>query len=174
MTTAQELSLVKKAKKGNKEALSELWSQITPKLYGYLLNVLKNKQLAEDILQNTWLKAIDKLDSFKPRGVRFSAWLFAIARNECRQHWRKTAQQVNINIDDLEIGETTSSREMENNLMIEAAFKSLNKKEQELLRLRYIAQLSFKDIAQVLEISVVAARVRTHRVLKKAQNNFID
>ena len=51
----------------NKDDLEVLWDQITPKLYGYLVNVLHDKSLAEDILQTTWLKAIQALPSLKDR-----------------------------------------------------------------------------------------------------------
>ncbi len=70
----------------SKDNISALWDDVTPKLYGYLVNVLHDRNLAEDILQTTWLKAIQALPSFKDRtGASFSSWLFAIARNECKQ-----------------------------------------------------------------------------------------
>ena len=78
----------------DKNSLFALWSEITPKLYGYLVNVLRDKNLAEDILQTAWLKAIDNLSRFRGKESEFSSWLFAIARNECKQHWRKSGREV--------------------------------------------------------------------------------
>ena len=81
----------------NKDNIDVLWDTTTPRLYGYLVNVLHDKSLAEDILQTTWLKAIQALPSFKDRsGASFSSWLFAIARNECKQHWRKRGREISF------------------------------------------------------------------------------
>lgn len=170
MTIKEELALVRQAKRGEKDSLSKLWDDINPKLYGYLINVLKDREGADDTLQATWLKAIEKLNRFEDRGVRFSAWLFAIARNECKQLWRQNGMARLVNIEDK--GSDTSLKtqeQMDNNLMIEEIFKKLTEEEQEILRLRFIGQLDFKEIAKVLEISVISARVRLHRILKKAR-----
>src|ERR1700690_2372444 len=94
MTPEQEHMLVNKAKTGDREALGALWDAITPKLFGYLINTTHDKALAEDILQTTWLKAIKALPNYQPRGVNISAWLFAIARNEFHQHWRKAQREI--------------------------------------------------------------------------------
>ena len=51
MDQQQELTLVKRAQSGDKEALGMLWDALTPKLFGYLVNVTRNKTLAEDLLQ---------------------------------------------------------------------------------------------------------------------------
>lgn len=81
----------------NKDDIDVLWDTITPKLYGYLIHILHDRNLAEDILQTTWLKALEALPSFKNHpGASFSSWLFAVARNECKQHWRKSGREVSF------------------------------------------------------------------------------
>ncbi len=170
MTTNEELALVKRVKNGDKEALSKLWDNINPKLYGYLVNVLKDKERADDILQSTWLKAIDKMDKFKDRGVRFSAWLFAVSRNECKQFWRQNKTSQPTSLEGLEANlSVRTENKIADKLMVEDIFKKLTLDEQEIIRLRFIGQLDFKEIAKILEISVILARVRLHRVLKKAR-----
>ena len=82
----------------DKDQIAELWDEITPKLYGYLINTLKDSALADDVLQASWQKAIEALPGFRPsaRGLSlsFSSWLFSIARNEMRMHWRKNGREV--------------------------------------------------------------------------------
>ena len=166
MSPEEELALVLRAQNGEREALGKIWDAATPKLFGYLINVVHELSLAEDLLQQTWLKAISALGGFQPRGVRFSAWLFAIARNECRHHWRSTNRHGTP-----EIREESSSdpQTLEEKLFVDTVLKALSEEDRELLRLRYLADLSFKDIAQVLAISGVAARVRMHRALSRAR-----
>lgn len=153
----------------NKDNLGELWDETTPKLYGYLVNVLHDRNLAEDILQTTWLKAIEALPNFKDRkGASFSSWLFAIARNECKQHWRKSGREVSFDptIHDKEV---TDSTKEENTIFVDQIMKQLPPLDRELIRLHYIADLSFRDIAKLLKINSVTVRVRMHRALAFAK-----
>jgi RNA polymerase sigma-70 factor (ECF subfamily) len=167
MDLKHELALVKQAQAGNKEALGELWDAITPKLFGYLVNTLRDTTLAEDILQSTWLKAIKALPGFKPQGISISAWLFAIARNECKQHWRKGQREVGF-----EEGlhdKAATNNQTESNILIEQMLNKLSPEDQELIRLRYISDLPINEIAKILNINFVAARVRLHRAIAKAR-----
>lgn len=168
MNQAEELELVKKAKGGDREALSELWDAITPKLFGYLVNVTQNKTLAEDLLQSTWLKAVQALPNYQLRGIGISSWLFAIARNECRLHWRKSNEEVGFDPAEHDVADRKTD-DVQNQLLIDQLINSLSPDDRELLRLRYIAGLDFKDIAKVLNINAIAARVRMHRAIARAK-----
>jgi len=174
MLLEDELALVVRAQNGDRTALGELWDFITPKLHGYLVNTVRNPQLAEDLLQNTWLKAITAIHKFQPKGVRFSAWLFAIARNECRQHWRDHGQETSIEEADLEkIPETMTTHEkISEKIFLDTELNKLPEEHREILRLRYISEFSFKEIAQILSISTIAARVRVHRALGQMRTNL--
>jgi RNA polymerase sigma-70 factor (ECF subfamily) len=169
MDLHEELQLLARAQAGDKEALALLWDAVTPKLYGYLINQLRHKDLAEDICQETWLKAIKHLHTFKNRGVRFSAWVFAIARNECRQYWRGGNKEISVDMGDENFVDSVRSVPSTDYLLIESALGTLSAEEKEIIELRYIADLSFKEIAAILEISMVAARVRVHRALSHAR-----
>ncbi len=168
MNPEQERILVKKAQSGDREALGLLWDNITPKLFGYLINTTRDKALAEDLLQATWVKAIEALPGYKPRGIPVSAWLFAIARNECRQHWRKGEREVPFD-PSLHDAPAKNTNETENTILVEQALEKLSNEDRELLRLRYIADLPHNQIAKILNINFVAVRVRLHRALARAQ-----
>jgi len=168
MDLKQELALIKKAQTGDRQALGELWDTITPKLFGYLINTLQDKVLAEDLLQTTWLKAINALPGFKAQGVSISAWLFAIARNECKQHWRKGGHEVPLD-ENLHDAAAANANQTEQNLLIEQLLAQLSQEDRELIRLRYISGLPINEIAKILNINFVAARVRLHRAIAKAR-----
>lgn len=174
MLLEDELALVVRAQNGDRASLGELWDLITPKLHGYLINTVRHPQLAEDLLQNTWLKAITSIHKFQPKGVRFSAWLFAIARNECRQHWRSHKREDSMEENDLEkIPETSPTHEnISEKIFLDVELNKLPEEQQELLRLRYISDFSYKEIAQILGISTITSRVRVHRALGKMRANL--
>ena len=167
MNKAEEERLTAEAKAGDRQALGLLWDEITPKLFGYLINCLYDKQVAEDALQSTWLKAIKALPNFQMRGISISAWLFAIARNELRLHFRNKTTEV---LDDsLQNASTKISNHDDKKILVDQILNLLPQQDQELLRLRYIAGLATKDIAKVLNINFVAVRVRLHRAVNKAR-----
>lgn len=167
MTIEEEKELVRRAQQGDRTVLGPLWDEITPKLYGYLINTLKNREVAEDVLQDTWLTAIQKIHQFEPRGVRFSAWLFAIARNRCRDVWRRHREIPLEEHHDVPVKPEVASGN--DALGIEQMIRRLSQDDQDMLRLCYIAELSMKEIALALDCTPLAARVRMHRARKRAQ-----
>ncbi|HBD24743.1 MAG: hypothetical protein A2566_03395 [Candidatus Zambryskibacteria bacterium RIFOXYD1_FULL_40_13] len=152
----------------SKDNLPLLWDTITPKLYGYLVNTLKDRVLAEDILQTTWLKAIQDLPRFESRaGASFSSWLFAIAINECKQHWRKSGREIPFDPILHDRGETDSATS--DKILVEQILSLLSEDNREIIRLHYIAGLSTGEVAKVLKINPVTARVRMYRAMNLAR-----
>ena len=150
------------------DELARQWDATTPKLFGYLVNVLRDKTLAEDILQSTWLKAIQALPRYQNQGNKFHAWLFAIARNECKQYWRSGNRELPLDQEIHDIPDDHSDHQHDS-IFIDQILAKLPEDDRELLRLRYIADLPINDIAKVLKINIIAVRVRLHRALKRAQ-----
>lgn len=149
-----------------KDAIGKLWDEATPKLYGYLINTLKDRALADDILQNTWLKALEAMPSYRDRGY-FSAWLFSIAKNEMRMHWRRHGREIPYQAD---LHDRAEEKNPEGKIFMEQIISRLHPEDQELVRLRYIGDLPLGEIAKILNLNPVTVRVRMHRVLKNVRN----
>lgn len=168
MSSSGEQLLAQKAQGGDREALGALWEALTPKLFGYLINVTRDPALAEDLLQTTWMRAIDALPRFQPRGIRIGAWLFAIARNECRQYWRKSGWEIPFDPTKHDWADN-GREELEDKILTDQILFNLSENDREILRLRYIADLPLNDIARVLNLNFVTVRVRVHRALVRAR-----
>lgn len=168
MTLTDEYELIRRVQAGDTAAAASLWDVMSPKLFGYLINTLRDQQVAEDVFQTTWLKVLEHIHEYSPRGTSISAWVFTIARNECRQHWRK---QSTVEADISQALEPTvdTQPELHAQLLVERIMNELSEDDREILRLRYIADFTFTDIAKALHINVVAARVRVSRVLSRAR-----
>lgn len=171
MSPSDEASLVLKAKQGDREALGVLWDALTPKLFGYLMNTLRDRTLSEDILQTAWLKAVKALPQFESRQGGMSAWLFAIAKNECKDQWRKGGREVPLDPLVHDKGES-SQGQLEQKFAVEKILSELSESDREILRLRYIADMSVEEIGRVLKMNPVTARVRIHRALVRARAHF--
>lgn len=94
-STASDADLVALARRGEPEAITLLVERYSPRLYRYLLRFLAQTPLAEDILQETWLRVVEQLESYDP-GQPFVVWLFAVARHRAIDAWRQRARETRL------------------------------------------------------------------------------
>src|SRR5437879_9727638 len=94
-----ERTLVAKAQAGNEEAFTELVRRHSGQIYGLSLNMLRNREDAEDNLQNVLVKAFHNINRFE-RNSHFSTWLVRITTNEALMKLRKSnAQRISVSHD---------------------------------------------------------------------------
>ena len=127
-----------------------------------------HRELTADLTQQTFLKALIALPRYSPRGLPFRAWLYRIALNEMRMHWRKKKEVVmDLSFADVrglrsEIGLKEDDDDMRR---LASALSRLPEDKARLIEMRYVDDLSFAEIGAVLGIAEDAAKMRTHRVL---------
>lgn len=160
----------------------EIYQQYAQMLYHYLFGLCHDSALAEDIVQTTFLKAIEKADSFQEKS-KLSTWLFEIAKNQYRDYLRKK-EHANISIEHLsqsEDGEPTGTKEMSDpkpsvleNMIEGEDAKQLRKYLHELpepykevFMLRVYAECSYKEIGDMFGKSEVWGRVTYFRAREK-------
>ena len=80
-------------------AYDEIYQKYAREVYLYLLKLSKNPSVAEDLMQTTFLKAVEKQDSFKGKS-KISTWLCAIAKNEYLNEWKKKENQ-NLSLEEV-------------------------------------------------------------------------
>ena len=146
------------------------------RVYAYLRRLVADEHLAEDLAQDVFLQAQRALASYDPaRDPR--PWLFTIATNKLRDHWRARAAHgagVETSLDHEELGERvpapeappdqSTSRE-ETTARVRAAIEALPEGLRAPLLLRIYEGLSFEDIGRIIERNEVAARKRYSRAL---------
>jgi len=98
--TMKEWDLVKQANAGNAEAQEQLFKTYTPRLYRMAFSVLRNKQDAEDAVQESWCKAYRNLDSFEGRSA-FSTWLTRIAINSALMQRRSKRRHPEASFEEI-------------------------------------------------------------------------
>lgn len=167
MDSKDEQALVARAK-SNPEAFGRLFDLYYPKILGYLVRRTGDIQLAHDLASETFIKALRKLHTFTWRGAPIESWLFAIAANELRMHFRKTRKIAYLEDaeekEDLQLqAETDLEQELQDaqdklerdHLFHKAQklLRGLPQKYQEVLVLRYSEQKKIKDIAVTLKKS---------------------
>lgn len=166
----EELVLIESAKH-LPENFAPLYKKYHKQIFQYVYQRMDSKDTAFDVTGQVFLKAITNLHKYEFRGVPFASWLYRIAHNEIAQTYRQNRNKraVNADIGDLKfICEENESPFFEEYIPhIKNLILSLNEDELQLVEFRYFEKRPFKEIAEILNITEVNAKVRMHRVIEK-------
>ncbi len=173
ITQDQEAERIAAAQR-DPQAFGNLYDQYAPSIYRYLLSRLGNVEEARDITSQTFLKAVEIFPQYRHRGY-FSAWLFSIARSKYVNHLRKNKRGVEaINEEQPDPRPDPLSELVDSEQMTDLAkrIRTLAPDEQELLRLRFVADLSFAEMSELLRMSEGAIKKRIYRLLARLQSQL--
>ena len=162
--------LVKEAADDSEEAFRSLFEQINDRVFAYARSHTKRRDDALDIVQETFIELWGALSQFEYRSDEaFYGFVFIILKRKLSRHHRK--HRVTVSLEDIADVETYDMDHEDYRYLIKHVEK-LAKKYRELLRLRYWAGLSFREIAATLQISESTAKVQHHRAIKKLRINL--
>ncbi len=169
-TSDRDLVKALKGKKTRNAAFTILVREYQRPLYGHIRRMVGSHQNADDVLQNTFMKAWRFIDDFKEESSLFT-WLYRIATNEALSFLRKQKKH------EIETGEITeihtnttdgySGEEITRKL--EAALKTLPAKQRQVFDLKYFSELKYEEIAEITETSVGALKASFYHAVKKIE-----
>lgn len=162
------LELIIRARKGDTKAFGKIYELWVNSLYRFVYLKTKNEDVAEDLTAEVFLKAWKGLKTFTPRkDVKFSTWLFSIARNSIIDYYRVTKQTLSL--DSLpEIPELIENIDLyPEQTRLQDALIHLKPEYRIILELRYIQDIPISKIAQKLKKKEGNIRTLTNRALKK-------
>jgi len=174
-----EKEIVKKAKNGDQEAFSWLYQKYGEQIFRFIYWRTSDKHLAEDLLQEVFLKAWDKIESYKERNLPIKAWFYRIARNTVIDHYR--TKKSDFSLDDVSV-ELASykpdlAEKIDTNIEIEKIKKAINllpDTQKEVIVLKFIEELTNKEIAKILKKSEGAIRLIQFRALRHLKEILKD
>lgn len=132
-----------------------------------------NEEIAGDLTQQTFIKAMANLDKYEDRGFPFSSWLYRIAQNEVSMFFRQEKKNFSVSIDENRLldmageAEIASHMTTEQQEMLVECVNGLKQDQQDLIELRFFQSMSFKEIAEIYDITEANAKMRTYRILEK-------
>lgn len=179
--TLADHALVNRYRSGDNSAFDELIATYWDKIFARSLQLLKNREDAEEVTQDTFIRAQKGLESFRG-DASFSTWLFQIATNlSHNRYWywwrRKRSASMSIDMNLSDEGETTladilpaegedpgqSAVTQEFVDRIAETMEYLNPKHREILTMRNVQNMSYGDIAEKLGVSVGTVKSRIAR-----------
>lgn len=140
-------------------------------VYYYIFSLAQDKELAKDLTQETFLKALKSLHHLKD-DAKIKSWLFSIARNSCLTELRKRNRVIldELVADLIDVQMLTPEQAYllhENEQWWDTALASLNEEDKKIFELRVTDKYPYEEIAQQLKISAGAARIKFHRLRLK-------
>jgi RNA polymerase sigma-70 factor, ECF subfamily len=165
---ADERRLVARLKAGEAQALEELYLAYRKPVFGFLLRLAKDRYLAEDLFQNTWLKVSRSVERLRD-DTEIKAWIFTVARNEFRSHRRWQLidlSRIFLFYRDREAPEREAADESDESMALatlERGLAALHASDREVLLLVCVEGMDPQQAATVLGISHAALRQRLGR-----------
>ncbi|MDP4283258.1 MAG: sigma-70 family RNA polymerase sigma factor [Bacteroidota bacterium] len=165
LTNFTDQQLIELYMNGNNDAISILLDRHKDKIYTSIYLLIKDKYLAEDFFQDTFVKIIDTIQSgkYSEKG-KFLPWAMRIAHNICIDHFRKIKRMPSIKTeDDRDIFETINFSESgvddrimqgESHSIVRKMINLLPEDQREVIVMRHYAELSFKEISDLMDCSI--------------------
>jgi len=142
--------MVKQLQNGDISVFDDIYYQTKDVVFYTILNILKDYSLSEDIMQDTYLQALAKIQTYKPTHS-FKAWIATIAKNLAFNEFNRRSKTMTVDVqeDESYFGSTPSN--IENKILIEQIFQILNETEREVVLLHVVADMKHKDIASIID-----------------------
>jgi len=180
LSTATDQEVVERAREGAEEAYRELIRRYQRPVFSLIYRMVRDRELAEDLAQETFVKVLNAIDRYRPE-FKFSSWVFKIANNSAIDHLRKkdldtlsleggpdatTADRLEATA--LQIGDSGESplEELEARELgstIEAAIGKLRPEYRTCIILRHVEGRPYDEIAEILDLPLGTVKTYIHR-----------
>lgn len=168
MLNGKDFELMKRISKGDEHAFKELFEETHKKVYFYLFRLFKDKNLAEDILIDTYTEAWRNARNFRGES-RLLTWIIGIARNLAMNRFKKTHYFERID-DFPDIPDQKNSQEIGIGNVIQKAIEELSLKHREVLDLVFFQEMTYKEVSELLKIPVNTVKTRVFYAKKELKN----
>lgn len=169
-------TLATRAAAGDRSSFERIYSLLVDELYAYVRGQVQDDTVAEDLIANTFLKAWRSAKRYRSGSDGFRRWIFGIARNEVRDHWRTNRRFLELHDYDvtdesgvLPQGDAEGARRL-----VHRALATLTEDQRQVVVLRYFDNKSHEEIATILGKREGAVRALLLRALRRMRKVMDD
>lgn len=150
------------------------WNESSEKLLGFIVSKVHQKEDAEDILQEVFIKSINKLDTLRP-DTNLNAWLFAVTKNTINDYFRKNSKNFTSQIQEEIVEDESSEFSIQDNFCcLEPHINELPEKYKTVILLSEIEGKKHKEISEELGLSLSAIKSRVVRGRELLKEKFVS
>jgi RNA polymerase sigma-70 factor (ECF subfamily) len=166
-----DAELVRAARR-DRNAFAALYQRYVERIYRYVYSRVGRKADAEDLTAQVFTEALEGLEGYREQGT-FSAWLFTIAHRRVVDHYRRKrpTQPLDQALDTVGEGPNPLAEVVREERLEHLArlIKGLDDEKQELLRLRFAGELTYREIGEIVGRSEGAVKMAVHRLLRRLE-----
>jgi len=157
------------------DGFGKLYDFYFPKIYAFVVSKVGNKDDAEDLVSEIFMKVLANIGSFEWRGIPFTSWIFRIARNDLNTYYVHHAKKKTVDIDEVygvsdDEEKTSPHKKAAKNELAEKVKKvmsELPEKEMTVVQLKFFGELNNREIVHVTGLSESNVAVILYRTLRK-------
>ncbi|MEB3346285.1 sigma-70 family RNA polymerase sigma factor [Aquimarina gracilis] len=166
-----DLELIIRLQNKESKALSAIYDRYSGALYGVILRICKNEELAQDLLQETFLKIWEKSNQYNPEKGKFFTWAYRIAKNITLNTLRKPSKLIQN--EDLGVYIDKEANEPKQNLLqLDGSLKKLEPHHQKALELVYFNGLTHREAHEEMDVPLGTFKSYIRQALKKLRETY--
>ena len=162
-----------------REVFAGLYEEFLPKVFRYVRYRVNSEPVAEDLTSLVFDKALTNFERYSSDKASFSTWIFTIARNAVIDHYRVAGRRKTTSLEDMTVeiasGELTpddAAVKREERERLNTCLSRLSRQEQELISLKFGAELNNRQIAGALGLSESNVGTRLYRAVRKLRDSY--
>jgi RNA polymerase sigma factor (sigma-70 family) len=175
MTDEQIMEAVKT---GDLQQASLLFDRYHRRLYNFLARMAMDRDLAEDLTQNVFLRMIKYRTSYR-EGARFQSWIYQVARNVFSDHYQSIKNKKSDFVDVEKMSDRMPDNEDtaimdEQEKLLHRSMALLTEEQRELLVLTRYQQMKYEEVAAIMDTTVANIKVKVHRAIAKLREHYFE
>ena len=171
-------TIMEAVKNGELQQATLLFERYHKRIFNFLARMTMDRDLAEDLTQNVFLRLIKYRTSYR-EGNRFQSWIYQVARNVFSDHYQATKNKFSDFVDVDKISDRMADHEEgeeqdEKERLLHRSMAKLTDEQRELLVLTRFQQLKYEEVAAIMDTTLANIKVKVHRAIIKLREYYFE
>lgn len=170
-------SIMEAVKNGNLQQATMLFDRYHKRIYNFLARMAMDRDLAEDLTQNVFLRILKYRTSYR-EGAKFQSWIYQVARNVFSDHYQANKNKFSDFVDVEKVEDHMADNETEDmdekEKILHRSLARLSEEQRELLVLTRFQHMKYEEVAAIMDTTVANIKVKVHRAILKLREHYFE
>jgi RNA polymerase sigma factor (sigma-70 family) len=169
--------IMEAVKDGNLQQASLLFERYHKRIFNFLARMTMDRDLAEDLTQNVFLRIIRYRTSYR-QGLKFQSWIYQIARNVFSDHYQANKNRFSDFVDVEKVSDHMADHDDEDfdeqEKLLHQSMAKLTEEQREVLVLTRFQHMKYEEVASIMDTTVANIKVKVHRAILKLREYYFE
>ena len=171
-------AIMEAVKNGDLQQASLLFDRYHKRIFNFLARMTMDRDLAEDLTQNVFLRMIKYKSSYR-EGLKFQSWIYQMARNGFSDHYQANKNKKSNFVDVEKMGnhiaeQNESEEQAQREQLLHRSLTMLDPDQRELLVLTRFEHMKYEEVAVIMETTVANIKVKVHRAIARLREHYFQ